>query len=198
MEDVPRRFLRTVKRLQKCIETGNTALLSSVPTSASINFIKKSSSRSRVVLHEHHKSGNETLFKIKNPQPMYANYPIEKRKLPKENGRYGFDLAEYDWLPPHGRGREADFYVVRDYNKLTEAGTFTVGAVEFERGCGYYLAKNTGCTSFQTAYHADTNAAFKASMPVLCEHRNMERRNSEDYRKRMKKILFLLHVNSPL
>ena len=47
MEDVPRRFLRTVKRLQKCIETGNTALLSSVPTSASINFIKKSSSRSR-------------------------------------------------------------------------------------------------------------------------------------------------------
>ena len=102
---------------------------------------------------------------------MYAHYPIERRKLPKEDGRYGFDLAEYDWLPPHGRGREADFYVVRDYNKLTEAGTFTVGAVEFERGCGYYLAKNTGCTSFQTAYHADTNAVFRASMPVLCEHR---------------------------
>ena len=125
----------------------------------------------KVVLHEHHKSGNETLFKIKNPQPMYAHYPIEKRKLPKENGRYGFDLAEYDWLPPHGSGKEADFYVVRDYNKLTEAGTFTVGAVEFERGCGYYIAKNTGCTSFPTEYHADTNAVFKSSMTVLCEHR---------------------------
>ena len=125
----------------------------------------------KVVLHEHEKVRKEVLFRIKSPQPMYAHYPIERRKLPKENGRYGFDLAEYDWLPPHGRGKEADFYVVRDYNKLTEAGTFTVGAVEFERGCGYYEAKNTGCSSFQTAYHADTNAVFKTSIPVLCEHR---------------------------
>ena len=125
----------------------------------------------KVVLHEHEKVGKEVLLKIMNPQPMYAHYPIERRKLPKENGRYGFDLAEYDWLPPHGSGKEADFYVVRDYDKLTEAGTFTVGAVEFERGCGYYIAKNTGCTSFPTEYHADTNAVFKSSMTVLCEHR---------------------------
>ena len=125
----------------------------------------------KVVLHEHEKVGKEILFKIMNPQPMYAHYPIERRKLPKENGRYGFDLAEFDWLPPQGKGKEADFYVVRDYNKLTEVGTFTVGAVEFDRGCGYYIAKNNGCESFQTAYHADTNAAFKSSMPVLCEHR---------------------------
>ena len=123
-----------------------------------------------VKLHEHEKLGEVTLYRKKNPQPMYAHYPIERRKLPKENGRYGFDLAEYDWLPPHGSGKEADFYVVRDYNKLTEAGTFTVGTVEFERGSGYYIAKNTGCTSFPTAYHADTNAIFKSSMPVLCEH----------------------------
>ena len=124
-----------------------------------------------VIMLEHEKHVSTTLWKKVNPVPMYAHYPIERRKLPKENGRYGFDLAEYDWLPPHGRGKEADFYVVREYNNLTEAGTFTVGAVEFERGCGYYVAKNTGCTSFQTAYHADTNAVFKASMPVLCEHR---------------------------
>ena len=125
----------------------------------------------KVVLHEHEKVRNEVIFRIKSPQPMYAHYPIERRKLPKANGRYGFDLAEFDWLPPHGRGKEADFYVVRDYNKITEAGTFAVGAVEFERGCGYYVEKNTGCTSLQTAYHADTNAVFKTSMPILCEHR---------------------------
>ena len=125
----------------------------------------------KVVLHEHEKIGKETLFKIKNPQPMYAHYPVERRKLPKANGRYGFDLAEFDWLPPHGMGREADFYVIRDHNVLTEAGTFTVGAVEFERGGGYYIARNNDCKSFQTAYHADTNAVFKSSIPVLCEHR---------------------------
>ena len=50
----------------------------------------------KVVLHEHEKVGKEILFKIMNPQPMYAHYPIERRKLPKENGRYGFDLAEFD------------------------------------------------------------------------------------------------------
>ena len=125
----------------------------------------------KVILHEHEKSRKEILFKIRNPQPMYAHYPIERRKLPKENGRYGFDLAEFDWLPPHGRGKELDFYVIRDYHALTEAGTFTVGMVEFERGCGYYIAKNNGCKGLQTAYHADTNAIFKSSMQVLCEHR---------------------------
>ena len=125
----------------------------------------------KVILHEHEKSRKEILFKIRNPQPMYAHYPIERRKLPKENGRYGFDLAEFDWLPPLGRGKESDFYVIRDYHALTEAGTFTVGTVEFERGCGYYIAKNNGCKGLQTAYHADTNAIFKSSMQVLCEHR---------------------------
>jgi hypothetical protein len=124
-----------------------------------------------VIMLEHEKHVSTTLWKKINPVPMYAHYPVERRKLPKENGRYGFDLVEYDWLPPHGSGKEADFYVVRDYNKLTEVGTFTVGAVEFDRGCGYYIAQNNGCESFQTAYHADTNAAFKTSMPVLCEHR---------------------------
>lgn len=124
-----------------------------------------------VIMLEHEKHVTTTLWKKVNPAPMYAHYPIERRKLPKENGRYGFDLAEFDWLPPHGRGKELDFYVIRDYHALTEAGTFTVGMVEFERGCGYYIAKNNGCKSFQTAYHADTNAIFKSSMQVLCEHR---------------------------
>lgn len=124
-----------------------------------------------VIMLEHEKHVSTTLWKKICPAPMYAHYPIERRKLPKENGRYGFDLAEFDWLPPYGSGKDADFYVVRDYNKLTEAGTFTVGAVEFERGCGYYIAKNNGCERFQTAYNADTNATFKTSMPVLCEHR---------------------------
>ena len=125
----------------------------------------------KVVLHEHDKSGKEKLFRIKNPQPMYAHYPIERRKMPKKNGRYGFDLAEFDWLPPHGNGKEADFYVVRNYNTSTEEGTFMAGSLEFERGCGYYVAQNNGCKEFQTAYHADTNAVFKSSMKILLEHR---------------------------
>lgn len=124
-----------------------------------------------VIMLEHEKHVAATLWKIVNPQPMYAHCPILGRKLPKENGRYGFDLAEYDWLPPYGNGKEADFYVVRDYRKLTKVGTFTVGAVEFDKGGGYYIARNNDCKGLPTAYHADTNAIFKSSMPVLFEHR---------------------------
>ena len=124
-----------------------------------------------VIMIEHEKHVTTTLWKKVNPQPMYAHYPIERRKMPKKNGRYGFDLAEFDWLPPHGNGKEADFYVVRNYNTSTEEGTFMAGSLEFERGCGYYVAQNNGCKEFQTAYHADTNAVFKSSMKILLEHR---------------------------
>lgn len=96
---------------------------------------------------------------------MYAHYPIERRTPPNENGRYGFDLKLFDWVAPYGEGKEADFYVVRDYTKPTEEGMFCVGTLEFERGGGFYLAENNGNENFQTAYHADTNAVFVSSVP---------------------------------
>lgn len=101
---------------------------------------------------------------------MYAHYPIERRTPPNENGRYGFDLKLFDWVAPYGEGKEADFYVVRDYTKPTEEGMFCVGTLEFERGGGFYLAENNGNENFQTAYHADTNAVFVSSVPLECEH----------------------------
>ena len=41
-----------------------------------------------VILHEHEKHGKVTLWKKKNPQPMIAHYPIERRKVPAASGRY--------------------------------------------------------------------------------------------------------------
>lgn len=125
----------------------------------------------KVVMLEHEKSVKTTLWKIRNPQPMYAHYPIEKCKVPKENGRYGFDLKLFDWVAPYGEGKEADFYVVRDYTQPTEEGRFRVGTLEFDRGCGFYLAENNGNENFQTAYDADTNTVFTSSVPLLYEHR---------------------------
>ncbi len=67
-----------------------------------------------VKLHEHEKQGEVKLYRKKNPQPMYA-YTREKGvKSPVANGRYGFDLQLFDWLPPHGKGKVADFYYVRE------------------------------------------------------------------------------------
>ena len=131
----------------------------------------------KVVLHEHDKSGNEKLFRIKNPQPMYAHYPIERRKVPKTNGRYGFDLAEYDWLPPIGVGKIADFYLVRAVGDLPDSGEYEFGRIEFNKDCGYYVGKQTGCTEFPAIYHADPNAYFQTNIVLKC----IRHRESRDW-----------------
>lgn len=47
------------------------------------------------------------LKKIGQPVPMYArNARIE---IPDVNKSIGFDLVEFDWVAPYGRGKQADF-----------------------------------------------------------------------------------------
>jgi hypothetical protein len=47
------------------------------------------------------------LEKIGKPIPMYArNSQIE---IPEINKPIGFDLVEYDWVSPYGKGKQADF-----------------------------------------------------------------------------------------
>ena len=52
-------------------------------------------------LSEHEKHGKIVLYRRKNPQPMYAYARDIERKSPIANGRYGFDLECFDWLPPY-------------------------------------------------------------------------------------------------
>jgi hypothetical protein len=122
----------------------------------------------KVILKEHEKFGKEKLYKIKNPQPMYAHYPIERRKLPKTNSRIGFDLAEYDWLPPYGEGKNADFYFVCTDNKSNNKGIYEFGRIEFDADCGYYVGRQTGCEEFPATYHADTDAIYHTNIVLKC------------------------------
>ena len=127
----------------------------------------------RVILHEHEKSRTETLFKIKNPQPMFAHYPKERRKTPKSNGRYGFDLAEYDWLPPEGTGKVADFYLIKDSESIPDIGQYIFGRIEFDKDCGFYIGKQTGCQRFPATYNAKTNFSFQTNIILRCvRHKN--------------------------
>lgn len=48
------------------------------------------------------------LRKIINPVPMYA-CQLRPLTLPVANKKIGFDLIEYDWVSPYGKGRQADF-----------------------------------------------------------------------------------------
>jgi len=48
------------------------------------------------------------LRKIGNPVPMYA-CQLRTITLPEANKKIGFDLIEYDWVSPYGKGKHADF-----------------------------------------------------------------------------------------
>ena len=50
------------------------------------------------------------LRKIEAPIPMYArNTGATKLEIPMLNQDLGFDLIEYDWVSPYGKGKKADF-----------------------------------------------------------------------------------------
>ena len=143
-----------------------------------------------VVLHEHEKCGEETLYRKKNPQPMYAYTREMNVKSPISNGRYGFDLQLFDWLPPLGNGKIADFYYVRerpDETNMTvkareRQSSFlhfkngepgyprlgdVIGRIEFGENCGAYVEKQTGCESFPSAYQADVNREFVQLIHIM-------------------------------
>ena len=143
-----------------------------------------------VILHEHEKRGNVILYRKKNPQPMYAYSHEKVVKSPVANGRYGFDLQMFDWLPPQGNGKIADFYYVRErpdetnvvkrtvYDKSGfsqfrkgEAGFpnvgDVVGRIEFDEDCGAYIGKKNACESFPSIYNADPKGKYVRTYPIV-------------------------------
>jgi hypothetical protein len=50
------------------------------------------------------------LRKIEKPVPMYArNTQMSRLEIPVVDKEVGFDLIKYDWMPPYGEGKYADF-----------------------------------------------------------------------------------------
>ena len=144
----------------------------------------------KVHMLEHEKHGEITIYRRKNPKPMYAYTQGMGIKSPRFNGRFGFDLRCFDWLPPHGKGEVADFYYVRERpdetNMLVKAKWgkssyflfknnepgypslgATIGRIEFDENCGAYVDKQTGCESFPSAYHADPSREYLQSFPIV-------------------------------
>ena len=124
-----------------------------------------------VTILEHEKERKVTLWKKKNPQPMIVHgvgYEEDEHRVPSKNGRYGFDIMKYDWLPPLGRGEIADFHYVRCFGDDVPDGV--VGWLEFPEKCGMYTGKQTGCKNFPSTYGADTNAVYKSRITFIFDH----------------------------
>ena len=146
-------------------------------------------------LHEHEKRAELILYPKKNPQPMFAYSQQKGVASPLANGRYGFDLEVFDWLPPLGKGKVADFYYVRqrkdeesvsrlieerkkyrifvfrsDMEGVPQLGD-VVGYIEFDKGCGGYVDQQTGNENFPTTYQANESAKYLPLVPIrICEN----------------------------
>jgi hypothetical protein len=63
------------------------------------------------------------LRKIEKPVPMFArNTKLSGLIIPVANKDVGFDLVEYDWVPPFGAGKQGDiiFKLERKYNNADD------------------------------------------------------------------------------
>ena len=85
-----------------------------------------------VKLHEHEKRGEAVLYRKKNPQSMYAYTREMDIKSPRANGRYGFDLQCFDWLPPHGKGKVVEAFYGKIYGDIAMGWSYQgVSSVSF-------------------------------------------------------------------
>lgn len=127
-------------------------------------------------LAEHEKEESVVMRKIKNPIPMYR-YRINGAKyLPQENGDYGFDMKEGDFVAPYGKGAVADFYVRKNYDEKKRS---TKSALIFKgKGNGAYKIKAFTDSEFRSCYVADTNAVFTTCFRY--EYKNHEYENPKD------------------
>ena len=145
-----------------------------------------------ISLTEHDIYREVKLYRKKNPQPMYGYTTSDKSlNAPYWNGRFGFDLQCFDWLPPLGKGVVADFYYVREMvegslqfgetNKNLRKNYFLfpaesknypkngdiIGRIEFPEKGGAYIRKKTGNYFFQSTYGADLTAEYVSSLPIV-------------------------------
>lgn len=123
------------------------------------------------ILNEHEKTAEVVVWPKRNPQPMYARHQYPSIRVPRSNGRFGFDMKNFDWLPPQGKGEVADFYLVQNVGQI-KPGTEYHGFIEFDEGCGAYVARGTGNKIFPSTYSADTNRTFVSHYDFLEVERN--------------------------
>lgn len=113
-------------------------------------------------LLEHEKHLSFTMRKKLNPIPCFGYGAGDRIKLPEKNGRFGFDMEKGSWVPPHGKGEIADFWIRYD-----ETSTNECAILEFD-GMFNGAYKQTQCpsTSFKSTYRADTNHVYTQKMTI--------------------------------
>ena len=113
-------------------------------------------------LLEHEKNVYFRLRPIVDPIPCFGYGAGDRIKLPEKNGRFGFDMEKGSWVPPHGKGEIADFWIMYD-----ETSTNECAILEFDGMFnGAYKQTQRPSTSFKSTYRADTNHVYMQRMTI--------------------------------
>ncbi len=115
---------------------------------------------------EHELSRSVTLWKKRNPKPMYGyTNPLGTAvEVPDGDGRWGFDLQKCDWVAPLGRGKVADFYITCK-SEITDSYRDYTGYIEIPNQGGAYKGKKNDSTIFPSVYEADLKANYLSRLP---------------------------------
>jgi hypothetical protein len=109
------------------------------------------------------------LRKIENPVPMYARHA--KIKIPAVGKEFAFDLIEYDWVVPHGKGQHSDLilYLERRFSSRNDyEGKLTIkfqnsndGIIKifenFSNGSQYKLLRYASDGNFNSKFEVETS-----------------------------------------
>ena len=128
------------------------------------------------------------LRKKENPVPMYARDTSESiLRMPQINKNVGFDLAEFDWVAPYGKGKHADFifklegtFVNEDIYDMTLTISFSekhdgIQTIEEDRYTGSVF--NLPRFAYETGYVNKLIKFRKEAKKKLIEDNFKERNN---------------------
>jgi hypothetical protein len=87
---------------------------------------------------------NVVLRKIENPVPMYArDTQMSPLRVPVVGKNIGFDLIDYDWVRPYGKGRHSDLIVNLHRDYKDDRNFYSIITITFSnRHDGIQLVKN--------------------------------------------------------
>ena len=110
--------------------------------------------------HERRKKVDFVVRKIPVPEKVIVSAGMAGKAFKPEKGTFGFDLMKNDWVPPHGHGRTADFWI--DYKRgKCEAGDEISGRLYFkEKDAGFYVVPRASLDD-PTACRVDADARYR-------------------------------------
>ena len=119
---------------------------------------------------------------VENPRLLLNGSGLKSFKIPIYGAWLGFDFERYQFVAPHGEGKNPDVLLRFTLNNPSRRDYHMKMDVSFTNMpyAGAYLMKKDEFSDFKNVYHADTNANYRQTFaysfdrypqkrPIVCE-----------------------------